>query len=214
MRTVAILPVKRFGAAKTRLGDAAGDVGRPALAEAMVADVLAATARVRGLDEVLVVTAEPRAEALARVHGARVVRDVREAGQSAAAKLGLQRVRAADRAVLLPGDCPALDPSELDALLDEAPAPRSVVVVPDRWGTGTNGLVLTPPGALVPAFGIGSRARHERAAAAAGLTCVVAEVPSLALDVDSPEDLAALRTALDARGGAARTRELLALAVA
>ena len=214
MRTVAILPVKRFGTAKTRLGDAVGDAGRAALAEAMLADVLDATTRVRGLDELLVITAEPRAEALARARGARVLRDLREAGQSAAAKLGLHRVRAADRALLLPGDCPALDPRELEALLRVAPGPRSVVVVPDRHGTGTNGLVLTPPGALVPAFGIGSRARHEAAAAAAGLTCVVHEVPTLSLDVDSPDDLAALRSALDRRGGAPRTRELLALAVA
>ena len=71
MRTVAILPVKTFGRAKQRLGRAFPD--RPALAAAMVADVLDALGRVPALDGVIVVTAEPEAAELARGMGARVV---------------------------------------------------------------------------------------------------------------------------------------------
>ena len=86
-----------------------------------------------------------------------------------------------------------------------------MTIVPDRHGTGTNALLLTPPDAIEPSFGPGSRARHEAAAAAAGAECRIAEPPSLALDVDTADDLAALRAALDARtGGAAHTRGLLA----
>ena len=62
----------------------------------------------------------------------------------AAAELGIEAAaaRGAERVLLVPGDCPALDPKELDALLDKrSPAP-SVVVVPDRHGTGTNALLL------------------------------------------------------------------------
>ena len=87
MRTVAILPVKSFGRAKQRLGDAVPD--KPALAAAMVADVLDALARVPELDELIVVTAEPAAADAARAAGARVVHDPVEAGQSAAAALGI-----------------------------------------------------------------------------------------------------------------------------
>ena len=98
----------------------------------------------------------------------------------------------ADRVALVPGDCPALDPAELDALL-EHPAPAgSVLVVPDRHGTGTNALVLTPPGALAPSFGPGSCQRHLEHARAAGVHGEVVEVPTLALDVDTSEDLDAL----------------------
>jgi 2-phospho-L-lactate guanylyltransferase len=79
MRTVAILPVKTFGRAKTRLGRAFPD--RPALAAAMVGDVLAALAQVDALAEVIVVTAEPTAAEAARVAGARVVADPEEARQ-------------------------------------------------------------------------------------------------------------------------------------
>jgi 2-phospho-L-lactate/phosphoenolpyruvate guanylyltransferase len=204
LRTAAVLPVKSFGLAKQRLGNAFPD--RPTLAEAMVGDVLAALARVPGLDDVIVVTAEPAAARAARAAGAHVVHDPEEAGQSAAAARGIAAAveRGADRALLVPGDCPALAPAEVAALLERtAPA----VIVPDRHGTGTNALLLTPPDAIAPAFGPGSFARHS---ALAGGRAEVCEVPSLGLDVDTPDDLAALRAALGAHaGGASRTRALL-----
>ena len=143
MRTVAILPVKSFGRAKQRLGDAVPD--KPALAAAMVADVLEALARVPELDELIVVTAETAAADTAREAGARVIHDPLESGQSAAAALGLAAATDAHRALLVPGDCPALDPSEVSALLAPASVTPTVVIVPDRHGQGTNALLLTPP---------------------------------------------------------------------
>ena len=48
MRTLAVLPVKTFGRAKQRLGEAVGADQRRALARAMASDVLEALGRVRG----------------------------------------------------------------------------------------------------------------------------------------------------------------------
>jgi 2-phospho-L-lactate guanylyltransferase len=152
---------------------------------------------------VIVVTAEPFAAEAAREAGAAVVHDPAEAGQSAAVALGIHAAHA-DRVLLVPGDCPALDPTEVEALLAHT---EPVVIVPDRHGTGTNALLLTPPDVIAPAFGEGSFARHS---ALAGEHVAVAQVRSLGLDVDTPDDLAALRRALAARSfGAARTRALL-----
>jgi 2-phospho-L-lactate/phosphoenolpyruvate guanylyltransferase len=218
VRTLAVLPVKSFGLAKQRLGAAVGPDERRALARAMVGDVLEALGGVRGLHGVIVVTgeAELAGRATAGVEGKHaggvaapieVVPDREEAGQSAAAALGIRAAveRGAERVLLVPGDCPALDPAEVDALLDDR-AP-GVMIVPDRHGTGTNALLLAPPTAIAPAFGPGSFERHM---ARAGGAARVAELPSLGLDVDTPGDLAALRAALAARpDGAARTRALL-----
>jgi 2-phospho-L-lactate guanylyltransferase len=204
LRTAAVLPVKSFGIAKSRLGTAFPH--RPTLAEAMVGDVLAALGQVAGLELVIVVTAEPAAASLAADAGAVVVHDPVEAGQSAAASLGVAEAlaRSVERVLLVPGDCPALDPAEVDALLGSQAA---VTIVPDRHGTGTNGLLLAPPDAIAPAFGEGSFARHS---ALAGGRAEVARVRTLGLDVDTPDDLAALRAALAAiPGGAPRTRALL-----
>jgi len=212
VRTAAVLPVKSFAKAKQRLGDAVGGSDREQLAAAMVGDVLAALARVPQIDDVIVVTAEPLAAQEAERAGGAVVDDPEERGQSAAANRGIDAAlaRGADRALLVPGDCPAVDPDEVARLLGRTAPEPSVVIVPDRHGSGTNALLLTPPGAVEPSFGPGSFARHAARAHAAGATVKVCDLPSLGLDVDTPDDLAALRTALDARPQAAtRTRAVL-----
>jgi 2-phospho-L-lactate guanylyltransferase len=215
-RTIAVLPIKRFGSAKQRLDNGLSDGTRRALAEAMVTDVLIALRRAKYVDEVLVVSGETMAVALAAGYdAAAVIDDPDDIGHSAAAQRGVQAAmeRGATRVLLVPGDCPALDPAELDEMLEDAEgvAPPDVIVVPDRHGDGTNALLLTPPDAIQPAFGPGSRERHERLAQEAGATCTAIAVPTLGLDVDTVDDLAALRTALeDVRGGASHTRGLLA----
>lgn len=213
MRTLAVLPVKSFVRAKQRIGAAASGAERQELAHAMVGDVLDALARVPSLDGVVVVTAEPKAQALADAAGARVVHDPEESGQSAAAALGVRAAVAdgARRTLLVPGDCPALDPAEVERLLEDGRrnAP-GVIIVPDRHGHGTNALVLCPPDAVEPAFGPGSFARHAATAHAAGACVRVSDVPSLGLDVDTPDDLRALRAALSGRRDVAeRTRVVL-----
>ena len=212
MRTTAVLPIKSFARAKQRLGDAVGGSEREQLAAAMVGDVLAALAAVPELDEVVVVTAEPLAARVAEQAGAAVVHDPEEAGQSAAAVRGIDAAveRGAERTLLVPGDCPAIEPNELSRLLARAAGTPSVVIVPDRHGSGTNALLLTPPRAVAPSFGAGSFARHAACARAAGATVKVCDLPSLGLDVDTPDDLAALRAALESRPDtAARTRAVL-----
>jgi 2-phospho-L-lactate guanylyltransferase len=212
VRTTAVLPIKSFARAKQRLGDAVGAVEREQLAAAMVSDVLAALAAVPEIAEVVVVTAEPLAARAAEEAGAAVVDDPEESGQSAAAARGIEAAlgRGAERALLVPGDCPAVEPEELSRLIARGGGSPSVVIVPDRHGSGTNALLLTPPHAVAPSFGTGSFARHAATAYAAGASVKVCELPSLGLDVDTPDDLAALRTALEARPEtAARTRAVL-----
>jgi 2-phospho-L-lactate guanylyltransferase len=210
VRTAAILPIKSFPSAKQRLGGALDPGDRRQLAAAMVRDVLDTLAEAR-LDHVIVVTAEPLAAEAAQALGAVVVTDPVEAGQSAAAARGIAAAveREAERVLLVPGDCPALHAAEVEHLLAREAGPR-VVIVPDRHGTGTNALLLSPPEVIQPSFGPGSFARHAALARGAGAAIEVAELPSLCHDVDTPGDLAALRALLATRtDGAVRTRELL-----
>ena len=203
MRTLAILPVKSLRAAKQRLTDALGPGARVALAQAMLVDVLASIRRVPGVDGLAVVTSDRTAQsAAAGLHpGVLVIREEGQSGHSAAALLGIQRALADDygRVLLIPGDTPLVQAAELAALLAGA---TGLVVVPDRHGTGTNALVMTPD-AIEPSFGPGSLERHVAAAEAVGVPCRVQEVPGLALDVDTPADLAALSAELELSHGAA-----------
>jgi 2-phospho-L-lactate guanylyltransferase len=216
--------VKRFAAAKRRLAAGIDDERREALVGAMLEDVLEAIGEARTIDRTIVVSDEPRAAEAARAVGAAVVPDPGEGdgrgapsdaaaaeggsgsgGHSNAALAGIARAEAegASCVVLLPGDCPLLEPRELDRLLTGVPG-HYVAVVPDRHGTGTNALVLSPPGAIDPAFGEGSCARHGVAAREAGVPYAVEELASLALDLDTPADVVALTRVLESRSGRAR----------
>jgi len=213
MQTVAILPVKRFANAKRRLEAALASGARRALAEAMFSDVLTALRRVDAIDEILVVSADPGAQRIAEGYGARAIEDAAESGQDQAVLrgAGVARELGAAQVLCIAGDCPLLDPAELGTLLGKPrTAERYAVVVADRHGTGTNGLLISPPDAFAPHYGPGSFARHLELAQAAGVPAEVAELGSLALDVDTPDDLAALQERLAAvRGGAAHTRGML-----
>ena len=59
MRTVAVLPIKSFSRAKSRLGE---QFDRSELAAAMAHDSLDALAATPGVDDVIVVTGEPLAD--------------------------------------------------------------------------------------------------------------------------------------------------------
>jgi len=211
-----VLPVKRLSAAKQRLRGGLGGLDgeeRRALAEAMVGDVLEAIGAARTVERTIVVSGDPTAQELAAAAGAEVVPDPEDAGHNQAALAGIARAEAdgAGCVVLLPGDCPLLDPRELDRLLTGIPD-RYVGIVPDRHGTGTNALVLSPPGAIVPSFGEGSCARHVAAAREAGAAFGVEELPSLGLDLDTPADIIALTRELESgRGRARRTAKALGI---
>ena len=211
MPTIAILPIKTLDAAKQRLAQELDPQPRRALVEAMFSDVLVALRRTTLVDQVLVVSKDHNAQRIAGGYGAMSAED-EDDGHNGAAGRGVARAieLGMDRALLVPGDCPLLDPAELDALIGRSVSAPSVLVVPDRHGTGTNALLLTPPDAMASSFGPGSHDRHHEHAAAAGLAVETVEVASLALDVDTPEDLAAVEERLaSTRGGAAHTRGML-----
>lgn len=168
----------------------------------MFSDVLSTLRRVPGLDEIAVVTGDRTAESAASGGRVTVLRDPVQAGQSEAALIGIRHALATgcDRALLVPGDTPLLEPGDVVRLISAA---TDVVIVPDRHGTGTNALVLSPPDVIAPSFGPDSCARHVAAAEAAGVPHRVEEVPGLRLDVDTPADLAELAAALEGRRGQA-----------
>jgi 2-phospho-L-lactate guanylyltransferase len=211
MPALAIPPIKSFADAKQRLSEELSAGPRRALAEAMFSDVLVALRRANEVSDVVVVSADNNAQQIAGGNGAMVLDDT-DAGHSAAASAGVRLAleQGFKRVLLVPGDCPLLDPKELDALIAGASDGPEVLIMPDRHGSGTNALLLTPPDAITPSFGPDSRERHGAIADAAGVAHRVVEVSSLALDIDTPDDLTALQATLAVtHGRAAHTRGML-----
>lgn len=196
MKTIAILPVKRFDSAFSRLAERLTPEQRKRVAEATFLDMLGKVRRCRTVSETVVVTADEGAARQAGWLGHHVVREAEDRGHSQAVLEGVRAAldRGADRVAMLPTDCPLFDPAELDDRLGRTP--RYALIVPDGAGTGTNALILCPPDAFEPAFGLDSCARHIAHARAAGVNFALERLDSLATDLDTPEDMEVLRDAL------------------
>ena len=127
--TWALVPVKRFSDAKSRLEAVLGSAERVELAKAMLKDVLDALSGVRGLDGVLVVTREGEARSIACSVGARVLDDPVEAGTNAAVMIGVHHLTAARAAgaLVVPGDVPFIVAGEIEAAL------AAMRTMPSSW---------------------------------------------------------------------------------
>jgi 2-phospho-L-lactate/phosphoenolpyruvate guanylyltransferase len=196
LHTTAIVPVKGLSAANERLNGALTAAERHRLAEALFLDLILKLPRSRSIDDVLIVTSDPSVARQARWFEHKVLVQDSDTGHSEAAAAGARAAMAegAERVAMLPVDCPMLDTEELDVRIGRSP--RTVLIVPDRHGTGTNALALTPPDVFLPAFGPDSCARHVSRARAAGISFALEEIESMAIDLDTPEDMTLLRDRL------------------
>ena len=207
----AVLPVKDFGHAKQRLAGFLSAVERRLLSEAMAEDVLEILSWVPELSEIVVVTRDERARELAARHGARVLIEPSNVGQSAAVERAAAALGRAGVEGLLqvPGDVPGASADEIAAVLaahgrasDCAPG---VTLVPSHDRRGTNCVLCSPPDVLPFAFGHDSFEPHCEAARAQGIAPRIIALPGLGLDIDTPDDLRAFM----ARPAAGRTLDYL-----
>jgi 2-phospho-L-lactate guanylyltransferase len=190
-----LVPVKNLARAKQRLSPALNPEERFALARAMCEDVLQALADWQLRPAVALVTSDPFARALAARFAFEVMVDDNSGETSAIAMAtAICRERGAGSTLVLPADIPLIEASELQKIVDGAPA-AGAVLVPDAAGRGTNAAWRSPSDLFPLRFGNDSFSPHAAAAKATGLPCVVLELPSIAQDVDRPEDLHALAEA-------------------
>jgi len=193
----AVVPVKELRGAKSRLGAVLDPVGRAGLTLHMLRRVVPAL-RGAGVRRVLVVSPDPAVLEEARLLG---VTGLRQEGFGLNAALEEGRRRALEEGagalLALPADLPLIEPADVAALLEVAGEGPCAVISPDDARSGTNALLLRPPGALPFSFGPGSFGVHLQAALRRGVRVRVCERPNVAFDLDSPEDLARL----EASGG-------------
>jgi 2-phospho-L-lactate guanylyltransferase len=223
-RIWAAVPYKGPVGTKRRLAALLDAFERARLSRAMLADVLAALLGTRSIERVLLLTPAGGAPELFGAGPDALVPDPRltlldeppaltsgtDLDGLNAAMWQAQTVAAAAGAshlLIVPADLPLVQSDDISALLDAAASP-GVVVAPDREAGGTNALLLSPPSAMVPAFGVDSYARHRALAAGAALPCAVIGRLGLALDLDTPADVAALLAASQPSRAARLLRDL------
>ncbi len=187
-----VLPVKDLHNAKQRLAGVLAPAERRALFRAMLEDVLTALAATPGLAGILMVTRDPEARALAERYGARVLLEESNQGHTAASTLGARTLAAEGAAGMLqlPADLPLVTPADVAALLQAHGAAPAVTIAPSRDRRGSNALACSPPDLLPLRFGDDSFFPHLARARALGVEPRIVERERLALDVDTPDDLA------------------------
>jgi 2-phospho-L-lactate guanylyltransferase len=195
----AVVPVKPLRRGKSRLSGVLSEEERTSLNRKLLTHTVDTLIELPELEQVLVVSRDPEALALARYRGARTVLE------DGAPHLNIALTRAtviattyAARGVLiLPADLPQISAEDIQTMIKAGQNPPVVVIAPDYRGEGTNAMLVNPAGLIQYDFGPQSFERHVAQAESKGAEVKVLNLPSLAHDVDLPEDLTFLNGQLD-----------------
>jgi 2-phospho-L-lactate guanylyltransferase len=191
----AIVPVKPLRRGKSRLAGALSEDERTELNRALLQNTLKTFSDLREVEEVLVISRDPQALAIARHHGARTVREDGQPELNTALQRAtvIAQVYATRGVLILPADLPLVTREDVLTLIERAGDPPAVVIAPDRHGTGTNALLISPAGLIEYDFGENSFQRHCQRTREAGARLEIVDLPTLGLDLDLPEDLELVR---------------------
>jgi len=204
----ALVPIGRLADAKSRLLPAPDRAAAGRLTLAMLDDVLGALFGAKRVDRVAVVTPDDAVARHAEAAGATTVLR-REPGLNASLDDGAAKLAHAgqDGLLVILGDVAGATSRDLDAACKAASelGRPGAVLCPSGDG-GTAVLLRTPHDAIPSRFGADSAARHRAAAAEAGVALRELALPSLAVDLDEPDDV---RRFLATGEGGAETRRVL-----
>ena len=191
-----LVPVKDLRNAKQRLAGILDQASRTELAQAMIRDVLEAVSSWSDRPEVAVVTSDSLVVGLAEAYDFRVINDRENRSETDAIAMAtaICEDEGVESTLVIPGDIPLVQASELAQVMAAAPE-RGSVLVPAADGRGTNAALRTPAALFPLRFGNDSFRPHLAAAKATGLPCVTLDLPGIALDIDNPADLQQLAAA-------------------
>lgn len=191
----AIVPVKPLRRGKSRLSGILTEDERADLNRTLLQHTLETLTNLKEVEEVLVVSRDPQVLTIARNYGARTVREDGQPDLNTALRRAtvIAQVYATRGVLVLPADLPLISRADAVILVERASDPPVVVIAPDRHQKGTNALLISPAGLIEYDFGENSFQRHCNLVKKAGARLEVVNLPSLGLDLDSPEDLEIIR---------------------
>lgn len=198
MRTAAIIPVKRFERAKTRLG-----LGAPEVAELcgmMLREIIGVVSTSSHIDHTFVVTRDAGAERIVAEFGRRsggggpgitAIRDEHEGGVNEAVALADRRIiqDGYDASIVVPQDIPYIKAQDIDFMMRFAAPPNFAVIVPSRRFDGTNALVRMPADLMGTHYDDDSYREHVRMAGECTRNAAPVFVRRVMMDVDTMDDL-------------------------
>jgi 2-phospho-L-lactate guanylyltransferase len=189
-----LVPVKPFFQSKTRLAPVLSPDARAGLSRDFLSHTLHVLVNVSRIGQIVVVSRDPAALALAGEWGALAFAEPDDSDLNTALTRATEIASAngASAVLALPTDLPFLSAEAVLQLINDRHSP-AITIAPDRRDAGTNALFIRPPGLVPYAFGLGSFQRYLALAAQAGVSARICRSPALALDIDTPDDLRLLR---------------------
>jgi 2-phospho-L-lactate/phosphoenolpyruvate guanylyltransferase len=192
MKTFAIVPVKRFENAKTRLSSMLDTEDRIRLSFLMLEDTLQILSVAPPLTQVIIVSADKRADEIATKHGAKFLPEEKEKGVNSAVALAdgyCIEKEAADATIVIPHDLPLLDSIVISKACELAEKESTCIVIcPSVRYDGTNMLLRKPPSVIGTFYETDSYNMHVRTAIKLGIPVKPLLSKSLMYDIDTPED--------------------------
>jgi len=188
--TWAIVPLKDFTRAKSRLRPLLTAEQCAELAACMAADVLRALRGCAGIGHVACLGGEPQIRAFAAQQGCEFIAEHPDAGLRANLDLAARHLQenGAQTLLIVPGDLPTINATDIGECLEKHH--DGLTICPAERDGGTNTLIITPPTGIGFQFGEQSGAKHIQAAEAVGLEYRIDDAPAFRYDIDIPADLA------------------------
>lgn len=192
MSTWAIVPVKPLVRSKSRLNEVLTNRQRESLSSHFLRRTVTLLNDMPEISRVLVVSRDPSALTIARAAGAKTLQETGLPELNDSLKRATQVVLAwqAKQIIVLPIDLPFMTTSDVSQILQIGRQyPSVVVIAPDENGTGTNAMLLKPPGLIPYHYGENSFHNHISAGEQRNTALEIVHNQNLSLDVDTPADL-------------------------
>jgi len=187
----AIVPVKPLNLGKSRLAGTISEDERINLNTRLLVHTLNTLSEISEIGQVLVVSRDSNVLSISRDLGAKTILEngSPQLNTALARATVFAQLHAIYGVLILPADLPLLSKNDILSLIKVAGDPPVVVISPDRRNDGTNALLISPAGLIEYDFGPNSFDRHCHLAKLASARLEIVNLPSLAFDLDIPEDL-------------------------
>ena len=189
LKTSAIIPVKTFSKAKTRLN--LQQDCKEEICSLMLQEVLRTVSDCKIVNQIILVTKDEDALKIGRQFNAVGIFDD-ELGVNNAINLADEYLsdKNFDCSVIFPQDIPTMTSADIETLLGFIKSTNSVIIVPSRQFNGTNALVRCPSGLMQTKYDLGSYTHQIDAARTRTNNISIALIRRMMLDIDDESDLA------------------------
>jgi len=189
LKIAAIIPVKTFSNAKTRLRLPTEKVEE--LCKIMLEEILQVLSTSSKIEKIILVTKEEKAIEIGKKFNTITIIDEKEEGVNQAVSLTDEYLIKNNfiASIVFPQDIPFIKIEDVDFILKHQLHPNFAIIVPSRKFDGTNALVRMPVDLMKTHYDDNSYRNHMITAKEHTMNVAMVFVKRIMLDVDSQEDL-------------------------